>query len=74
MMTSTDWFNLMQQEEALGGRPVMSQARSAAYLESLYGATDWQKEGLNDVASMTNVQFSVSGGKKDTKYFVSAAL
>ena len=73
MMTSTDWFNLMQQEEALGGRPVMSQARSAAYLESLYGATDWQKEGLNDVASMTNVQFSVSGGKKDTKYFVSAA-
>lgn len=73
MMTSTDWFNLMQQEEALGGRPVMAQARSAAYLESLYGATDWQKEGLNDVATMTNVQFSVSGGKKDTKYFVSAA-
>lgn len=41
MMTSTDWFNLMQAEEALGGRPVMAQARSAAYLESLYGATDW---------------------------------
>ena len=73
MMTSTEWYNQMLEEEAMGGRSVLSNARSAAYLESIYGATDWQKEGLNSVASLTNVQFSVSGGRKDTKYFVSAA-
>lgn len=73
MMTSTDWYNQMVEEEALGGRPVMANARSAAYLESLYGPTDWQKQGLRDVADMTNVQFSVSGGKKESRYFVSAA-
>lgn len=73
MMTSTDWYNQMVEEAALGGRPVMANARSAAYLEGLYGPTDWQKQGLNDVADMTNVQFSVSGGKKESRYFVSAA-
>lgn len=73
MMTSTEWCNLMQKEYELGGREVMAQARSAAYLESVLGTTDWQKEGLNDIAAITNVQFNVSGGKKDTRYFVSAA-
>lgn len=73
MMTSTEWYDLMRQEEALGGRAVMAQARSAAYLEQMIGSTDWQKEGLNSSATITNVQFNISGGKKDTRYFVSAA-
>ena len=37
------------------------------------GTTDWQKEGLRDMAGITNVQMSVSGGRKETKYFISAA-
>ena len=73
MMTSTEWYNLMQQEEALGGRKVMAQARSASWLEQMIGSTDWQKEGLNSGATITNAQFNISGGKKDTRYFVSAA-
>ena len=73
MMTSTEWYNTMVEEEALGGRSVLANARSAAYLESLYGPTDWQDVGLRDVANITNVQFSVSGGKKETRYFVSAS-
>lgn len=73
MMTSTEWYNQMVEEEALGGRSVMANARSAAYLESLYGSTDWQKEGLRDFAGITNVQFTISGGRKETKYFISAS-
>lgn len=73
MMTSTEWYDQMVAEEAMGGRSVLANARSAAYLESLWGPTDWQKEGLRDVAGITNVQFNVSGGRKDTKYFISAA-
>ncbi len=73
MMTSTEWYNLMRKEASMGGRAVMPQARSAAYLESVLGSTDWQKEGLNDAATITNVQFNISGGRKETRYFVSAA-
>lgn len=73
MMTSTEWYDQMVAEEAMGGRSVMANARSAAYLESLWGPTDWQREGLRDVAGITNVQFNLSGGRKDTKYFISAA-
>lgn len=73
MMTSTEWFNSMVAEEALGGPAVPANARSAAYLESLYGPTDWQKQGLRDNADFTNVQFSVSGGGKESKYFASAS-
>ena len=54
-------------------RKVPSAARGAAYLESQMGTTDWQKEGLRDMAGITNVQMSVSGGRKETKYFISAA-
>jgi len=34
--------------------------------------TDWQKEAVRD-ANMSNVQLSVSGGKKEVKYFVSGS-
>lgn len=73
LMTSSEWLSLLEEEAALGGPKVPATARSAAYLESQMGSTDWQKEGLRDLAGITNVQMSVSGGRKDTKYFVSAA-
>lgn len=73
MMTSSDWYALQQQEEEWGGPAATKQARASAYLESQNGSTDWQKEGLNSTAHITNVQFNVSGGKKELKYFVSAA-
>ena len=33
--------------------------------------TDWQKEGLRDVARVQNYQLSVSGGTKEVRYFIS---
>lgn len=73
MMTSTEWYELQQEEAALGGPTPTRQARGSAYLEEQIGSTDWQKEGLRSTAQITNVQFNVSGGKKDLRYFVSAA-
>ena len=73
MMTSSEWLNLLTQEAEMGGPSVPAAARGAAYLESQMGTTDWQKEGLRDMAGITNVQMSVSGGRKETKYFISAA-
>jgi TonB-linked SusC/RagA family outer membrane protein len=73
MMTSTEFYDLMVKEEAMGGRSVLASARSAAYIESVNGSTDWQQEGLNSGASITSAVFSVSGGKKDNRYFLSAS-
>ena len=64
MMTSSEWLDLLQEEEALGGRKTLVNARGAAWLEQQMGSTDWQEEGLRNMAKITNVQFSVSGGKK----------
>lgn len=50
MMTSSEWLGLLEEEAALGGPKVPSAARGAAYLESQMGTTDWQKEGLRDMA------------------------
>lgn len=73
LMTSTEQYNLMLEENALGGPAIRAASRSAAYIEGINGSTDWQKEGLNSGATITNVQFNISGGKKATRYFVSAA-
>ena len=71
MITSNQWLDLLTREESMGGPKVLAAARAAAYLESQCGATDWQEEGLRDLATMTTVKFNVSGGRKDTKYFIS---
>ena len=73
MMTSTEWYELQLREEEMGGPAATRQARGSAYLDQMIGSTDWQKEGLRSTASITNAQFSISGGRKETKYFVSAA-
>ena len=73
MMSSTDWYELQKEEEAMGGPAVTRQARGSAWLDKELGSTDWQKEGLRSVAHITNAQFNISGGKKDLRYFVSAA-
>ena len=73
LMTSTELYDLMVYENIMGGPTVPANIRSAAYLESIIGATDWQSEGLRDAASVTNVALAVSGGKKDLKYYISAS-
>ena len=73
MMTSSEWLDLLTQEADMGGPAVPAAARGAAYLESQMGSTDWQKEGLHDLAGISNIQMSISGGRKETKYFISAS-
>lgn len=73
LMTSTELYNLMLSENEMGGPKPAANIRSAAYLESVFGSTDWQSEGLNDHANVTSLAFSVSGGKKDIRYMISTS-
>ena len=72
MITATDYLRLQEYEESVGGIPVKGQDRAAAWVEQNIGATDWQREGLRNAASITNVQFSVSGGRKSIRHYTSA--
>ena len=37
-------------------------------------STDWQQEGLRNVANLKNYQVSVSGGTKEARYFISGNI
>lgn len=73
LLTATEYLQLQEFEASVGGPAVKAQDRAAAWVESNMGATDWQREGLRDAASITNIQFSVSGGKKGARYYSSAS-
>lgn len=73
IMTATEYLAFQELEESWGGPAVKGQDRAAAWIEQNIGATDWQREGLRDYTDMTNVQFSVSGGKKGIRYYTSGA-
>ena len=72
MITATDYLNLQIAEESMGGPAVKGQDRAAAWIEQNIGSTDWQREALRDIAGITSVQFSVSGGTKRMKQYTSA--
>ena len=70
LMDAHDYVRMLYDEEALGGTgPTTSEK---AWL-SIDNHTDWQREALRNVANITNAQFSVSGGKKEAKYYISAS-
>lgn len=71
IMTTTEQVALMTHEASLGGKAPGGTEKFSAWLESQIGATDWQREALRDVTHITNVQFSVSGGRKEVRYYVS---
>ena len=73
LLTSTELLRLGEYEASLGGPTVRTQDRVAAWIEENVGATNWQREGLRDLAGITNVQFTVSGGKKGVRHYTSAA-
>ncbi|MBQ9340485.1 MAG: TonB-dependent receptor [Paludibacteraceae bacterium] len=70
LQDSHDYVRMLYDEAALGGAgPTVSEK---AWL-SIDNHTDWQREALRNVANITNVQFSVSGGKKEAKYYISGS-
>ncbi len=64
-----DYVRLMQHEKELGGAGPIQNELTWLNIDN---HTDWQREGLRSIANITNVQMSVSGGKKDLKYYVSS--
>ena len=70
LMDSHDYVNMLYREQELGGAAPTNSEK--AWL-SIDNHTDWQREALRNVANITNVQFSVSGGKKECKYYVSGS-
>lgn len=73
MLSATEYYQWQLAEQALGGPAAKMQDKAAAWVEQNMGSTDWQREGLRDVASVTNAQFSVQGGKRDIRYYTSAS-
>lgn len=73
MLSATEYYQWQLREEGLGGPAAKMQDKAAAWIEQNLGSTDWQREGLRDVASVTNAQFSVQGGKRDIRYYSSAS-
>lgn len=85
IMTVTEYTNLLFNEAALRAKdptvPTASQnlitpAERAAYIieNQISGTpTNWQQAALRN-ASIYNIQASVSGGKKDLRYYVSGSV
>lgn len=72
MMTGREYYDMKVNESSLGGVSPTSNDKFNAWLEGQIGNTDWQKKAIRDLANITSVQFSVNGGKKESRYFVSA--
>jgi TonB-linked SusC/RagA family outer membrane protein len=82
IMSTTDYTKLMYAEAALrandptvpaASRNLLNANERAAYIieNQISGSpTDWQKVALRN-ASIYNIQATVSGGKKDLRYYVS---
>ncbi len=73
MMTNNEYYYMRKKEAELGGKAVTTTEKVGAYIERNTGATNWQEVGLRDLATITNLQVSVSGGSKATKYYASAS-
>ncbi len=77
LLSSSEHLKLLQYQESIGavGSNFVPAAnyRAASWIEQNIGSTDWQKEALRDLAGITNVQFSVQGGKSAFRYYTSAA-
>lgn len=70
LMDSHDYVRMLYREQAQGGTGPTNSEKAWLCINNY---TDWQREALRKVANITNVQFSVSGGKKEAKYYVSAS-
>ncbi|AMP98569.1 TonB-dependent receptor [Pedobacter cryoconitis] len=84
IISITDYTKLLYAEAALRAddptvpanmKNLITDPERAAYVienEISGGPTDWQQEALQN-AAISNIQLSISGGKKDLRYYVSAS-
>lgn len=77
LLTTNEHLRLLEWQESVGAMGSNfvpgSNYRAASWIERNIGSTDWQKEALRDLAGITNVQFSLTGGKKSFRYYASGA-
>ncbi|MFR9510782.1 MAG: TonB-dependent receptor [Rikenellaceae bacterium] len=75
MMTTDEYLDMLYDEEDKGGASVGSQQELWKYMLSIDGweDTNWQEVAMNDSATVNSLSFSVSGGKDDTKYYISTS-
>ncbi|MCD8166898.1 MAG: TonB-dependent receptor [Bacteroides sp.] len=69
IMSSHEYTALLESDKTLRGQTLSLTEESWKYIDNY---TDWQKEALR-TALMQNYQFSVSGGSKEVKYYLSAS-
>lgn len=70
VMSADDYVDMLLDEQSKGGTGPTTAELAWKCIDNY---TNWQKEGLRDVAKIYNAQFSVSGGKKEVKYYVSSS-
>lgn len=70
LMSANDYVDMLIDEQSKGGTGPSTAELAWKCIDNY---TDWQREALRDVAQITNAQFSVSGGKKEAKYYVSGS-
>lgn len=70
MMSGPQYVSMLEDEFSKGGTGPTIAEQAWKYIDNY---TDWQREGLRDMAKINNVQFSISGGKKEAKYYISSS-
>lgn len=68
LLDANEYVDRLMDEKTKGGvGPTISELS----WKSIDNYTDWQKEGLRENAYINNVQFSLSGGSKSARYYIS---
>jgi TonB-linked SusC/RagA family outer membrane protein len=70
LLSANDYVAMLKDEAAKGGTGPTTAERAWQLIDNY---TDWQREGTRDIAWINNVQFSLSGGKKESKYYISSS-
>lgn len=70
LMSANEYVDMLIDDASKGGT---GPSTSELAWKAIDNYTDWQREGLRDVAKISNVQFSISGGKKEAKYYISSS-
>ncbi len=69
IMSCQDYLEMVRYESPLKGVNVIANEEAYGYIDN---NTNWQKEGLTDSPQIHQIQMSVSGGKKEVTYYLSA--
>lgn len=70
MMTNDEYSSMVLSEDIMQGSSTMSSQAFA--MSTIDNTTNWQEEALRQ-ATISNTNFSISGGKEEVKYYISTS-